>query len=108
MSLHKKMQVAAKQAEMKERDRCMRICIKVMEHLRGNLNRKLMATAEKHLAEVKYTIAAAVMGAVQIKIMSGADPDAEETESEIHSLNPDAVGGTRTPGEGDPNGGRTG
>jgi hypothetical protein len=108
LSQFKKMQTATKLGTMTERDRCMRICIDVIEYLRAQLNRKLMASAEKHIAETKYRIATAVVGAVQIKIMSGADPDAEETESEVHGPDPDAVGGTRASDEEDPDGGRAG
>ena len=104
MSLHKKMQAAGKMAEMKERDRCMRVCSYVIETLKKQLSRKLMASGEKHLAQVKFQIAGTIVAAIQIKIMSGADPDAEDTESEIHRPDPDAMGGPRD----DPDGGRAG
>lgn len=108
MSLHKKMQDATKLGTMTERDRCMRVCSRVIDTLKKQLGRKLMASGEKHLAQVKFQIAGTIVAAVQIQIMSGADPDAEETEGEIHRLDTDAVGGTRAPDEEDPNGGRAG
>ncbi len=77
---------------MRERDRVMRICARVIEQLREGVNFKLMSTAEKHLAEVKFNIASAVVGAIQIKVMSGTDPDAKAEASQIHRPDTDAVG----------------
>lgn len=58
-----------------ERDRCMRVCTKVITTVQKGLNMKLMSTTEKHTAQVKFNMAQAFVGAVQMKIMTGEDPD---------------------------------
>jgi hypothetical protein len=78
MSLRKKLAEAMTKGTLLERDRCMRICTAIARHLRQDLDRKLMTASEKHLAEVKFNIASAVLGAVQIKITSGEDPNGND------------------------------
>lgn len=93
-----KLRNAQQHACIRERDRVMRVCARVIDELRKGLNMKLMGAAEKHMAEVKFNIASAVIGAVQIKVMSGDDPDAKAEASQIHRSDTDAVGGP----QGDP------
>lgn len=97
MSMQTKLRNAQQQACIRERDRVMRICARVIDGMRLGLNVKLMSAVDKHLAEVKFNIASAVVGAIQIKVMSGDDPDAKET-TPIDRSDTDAVG----PPQGDP------
>lgn len=92
MSMQTKMRNAQQAACIRERDRVMRICTHVIDGLRKGFNKKLMSSAEKHLAEVKLNIASAVVGAIQLKVMSGSDPDAQAEASQIHGRDADAVG----------------
>jgi hypothetical protein len=78
MSLRNKLAEAMTKGTLLERDRCMRICTAIAQHLRQDLSRKLMSASEKHLAEVKFNIVSAVLGAVQIKITSGEDPNGND------------------------------
>ena len=80
MSMHKKLQEQMRKGVVLERDRVMRICTMVVKRLQGDLSRKLMTAQEKHLAELKFKVAEAVVGAIQIKIMQGEDPDAKDTK----------------------------
>ncbi len=99
MSMQTKMRNVAVAATGVERDRVLRVCLKIIENLRNDLNKKLMTTQEKHTAEVKFAIASAVTGAIQIKVMSGEDPDAKEAIP-LHGQDTDALGGP----QGDPDG----
>ncbi len=92
MSMQTKLRNAQQQACIRERDRVMRICARIIEQLRKGLDFKLMSTQEKHMAEVKFNIASAIIGAVQIKVMSGDDPDAKAETSPLHRPDTDAVG----------------
>jgi hypothetical protein len=76
MSLRNKLAEAMTKGIELERQRCLGILVTIAHNLRHDLNRKLMTTAEKHTAEVKFGIASAVLGAAQIKILSGEQPDA--------------------------------
>ncbi len=98
MSMQTKLRNAQQAACLRERDRVMRICSHVIGQLRGDLNKKLMSSADKHLAEVKFTIASAIIGAIQLKVMTGDDPDAKAEASPLQRPDPDAVG----PPQGDP------
>ena len=97
MSMQTKLRNAQQAACLRERDRVMRICSHVIEQLRGSLSKKLMASAEKHLAEVKFQIASAIVGAIQLKVMMGDDPDAKAEASPLQRPDTDAVG----PAQGD-------
>ena len=92
MSMQTKRRNAQQQACIRERDRVMRICAHIIEQLRDSLNKKLMASGEKHIAEIKFNVASAIVGAIQIKVMSGDDPDAQAEASQIHRPDTDAVG----------------
>ena len=81
-----------------ERDRVMRICNHIIHNLGMDLKKKLMTSTDKHLADVKFSIASAVVGAIQLKVMTGTDPDAKAETSQIHRPDTDAVG----PPQGDP------
>ncbi len=61
-----------------ERDRCMAICIDIIRWTQDGLQKKLMTTTEKHTATVKLAMAQAFVGAIQMKIMSGENPNNEE------------------------------
>lgn len=98
MSMQTKLRNAQQAACMRERDRVMRICSHIIEGMRLGLNKKLMASAEKHLAEVKFNIASAIVGAIQLKVMIGDEPDAKAEASPLQRPDTDAVG----PPQGDP------
>lgn len=104
MSMRSKLSQALLKGQNLERDRVMRICTRLIDNLRTDLNKKLMSASEKHLAQVKFQMACALVGAVQMKVMSGIDPDAETEATNLHGQNPDALGGTQV----DPDGGRAG
>jgi hypothetical protein len=95
MSMRAKLTAALLKGQTLERDRVMRICTRLIENLRSDLNKKLMSASEKHLAETKFKLASAIVGAVQMKIMSGDDPDAEAEASDLHGSDSDAVGGAQ-------------
>lgn len=95
MSLHKKMQAVADAAKLRERDRVMRILHQLVMQAESGLNKKLMTAGEKHLAQVKMRIVSAVVGAIQIKVMSGVEPSAEDTPQKTNGSDPDALGGTQ-------------
>lgn len=92
MSMLKKHQESMRQGVILERDRCMRILFEIAEDLRKDLNKKLMSAGEKHLAEVRWKIAQAIVAVAQIKVMSGEDPNAEDPPKEGPGFDPDAVG----------------
>jgi hypothetical protein len=96
--MHKKLQESMRQGVILERDRVMRICTMVTKRLQADLSKKLMTAQEKHLAELKFKVAEAVVAAVQIKIMSAEDPDAKATTSDLHRPDSPPVG----PAQGDP------
>ena len=100
MSAHKKMVAQMREGALLERNRCMKICATII----ADLNHKLMTATQKHLADVKLSLAQGLLGAVQIKIASGEEPDAKAEASQIHGQDADALGGTRE----DPDGGRAG
>jgi hypothetical protein len=102
MSMHKKHQASMRQGVILERDRCMRIAFALAEQLKEGLNKKLMTAGEKHIADVRMKIGQAIIAAIQMQIMSGEDPNAEDPPKEGPGFNPDAVGGT----QGNPDGGR--
>ena len=103
MSMKNKLSEALAKGIELERDRCMGLCIELIQGLQKGLNKKLMTSQEKHIADLKLTIGKGVVGAIQMKIMTGAQPNAEATSSEVHGQDTDALGGT----QGDPDGGRS-
>lgn len=103
MSQHKKLQESMRQGVILERDRVMRILAHIAEQTKKGLDKKLMTAAEKHLAEVRFRLAEGLIAAVQMKVMSGEDPNAEAEARDLHGQDPDALGGT----QGDPDGGRS-
>ena len=102
MSMHKKLQESMRQGVILERDRTMRILSHIATETKAGLDKKLMTAAEKHLAELRFRLAEGLIAAVQMKVMSGEDPDAEKAPRQVHRPDPDALGGT----QGDPDGGR--
>ena len=104
MSAHKKMVAQMREGALLERNRCMKICATIIADLKTDLDHKLMTATQKHLADVKLSLAQGLLGAVQIKIASGEEPDAKAEASQIHGQDADALGGTRE----DPDGGRAG
>lgn len=75
MTILKKIGQARAEATKEERDRVMRILNKLTDDTQAKLNKKLMTAQEKHLAEVKMALVRGVVGALQIQVMSGKDPD---------------------------------
>jgi hypothetical protein len=92
MSMLKKHQESMRQGVILERDRCMRILAAIAEDLGKALEKKLMSAGEKHLAEVRFKICQGIIAVAQIKVMSGEDPNAEDTPKEGPGFDPDAVG----------------
>jgi len=92
MSMLKKHQESMRQGVILERDRCMRILFEIAKETKAGLDKKLMAAGEKHLAELRFKIAEAVIAAAQLQIMSGEDPNAEDPPKEGPGFDPDAVG----------------
>lgn len=100
MSQLKKMQAVAAAATDRERDRVMAILHELVMQTKSGLDKKLMTATEKHLAQVKMRIASAVIGAIQIKVMSGVVPNAEDTPPKDDGQDTDALGSP----QGDPAG----
>ena len=96
--MHKKLQEQMRQGVILERDRVMRILAHISEHTKAGLDKKLMTAGEKHLAEVRWRLCEGLLGAVQMKVMSGEDPNAEASPRDLHRPDADAVGGP----QGDP------
>lgn len=95
MSMRSKLSQALNKGVELERTRCMELATKLMVGLRKGLNKKLMSAHEKHFAELKLQLGEALIGALQMKIMSGEQPDAETKASEVHGRDADAMGGTQ-------------
>lgn len=95
MSMKAKLTQALNKGIELERARCMGLATQLMAGLRAGLNKKLMSAQEKHFAELKLKLGEALIGAVQMKIMSGEQPDAETAKSEVHGRDTDALGGTQ-------------
>ena len=93
MSMLKKHQLSMRQGVIIERDRAMRILFKLAQNTKEGLDKKLMSAGEKHLAELRFKIAEAIIAAAQMQIMSGEDPDAKDTTLKILGSDSDAVGG---------------
>ncbi len=100
MSMHKKLQESMRQGVILERDRVMRILKHIADRTKAGLDKKLMTAGEKHLAEVRWKLCEGLLAAVQMKVMSGEDPNAEEAPKPLHRPDTDAVGGP----QGDPDG----
>lgn len=92
MSMHKRLQESMRQGVILERDRCMRICTGIIEWVKTGVDNKLMTATQKHLAMVKFDLAQGLVGAIQLKIMSGEDPDAKAEATDLHGRDPDALG----------------
>ena len=104
MSQHKKLQESMRQGVILERDRVMRILFRIAAQTKEGLDKKLMTTGEKHLAEIRWKLAEALIAAVQMKVMSGEDPNAKAKATDLHGPDADALGGT----QGDDDGGDAG
>lgn len=78
MSLQKKLKdvatAAAIEATTVERGRCLWCVDQVIEELRRSLQKKLLGTAELHVAQTKFKIANAVAGELRRAIVSGVRP----------------------------------
>lgn len=98
MSMHKKMVEQMRQGALMERDRVMRCIVEIAISTRQGLDKKLMTAGEKHVAELRFKIAEGVLAALQMMVMSGEDPNAKETTTDILGSDGDAVGGA----QGDP------
>ena len=100
MSMHKKLQEQMRKGEMLERDRVMRILFRIAAETKKGLDKTLMTAAEKHIAELRWKIASALIAAVQIQVMSGNDPDAKTKTTDLHGRDTDSLGSP----QGDSNG----
>lgn len=100
MSMQSKLSQALNKGVELERTRCMELATKLMKGLRAGLNKKLMTAQEKHFAGLKLKLGEALIGALQMKIMSGEQPDAETEASEVHRPDTYALGDA----QGDPDG----
>lgn len=75
MSMHNKLQESMRQGVILERDRVMRLLSHLERTARESLDKKLMSAGEKHIAELRFKIAEAVIAVIQMKVMAGEDPD---------------------------------
>jgi hypothetical protein len=92
MSMLKKHQESMRQGVILERDRCMRILVDIAVTVKAGLDKKLMGVGEKHIAELRWKLTEGLIAAIQMEVMSGVDPNAEDTPKEGPGFDPDAVG----------------
>lgn len=102
MSQLKKMQAVANAAMLRERNRVMAILHEFVVQMQRDVNKKLMTATEKHVAQVKAGLASTIIAAIQIMVMTGVVPSAEDTPPKDDGSNPDALGSS----QGNRNGGR--
>ena len=100
MSQHKKLRESMRQGVILERDRVMRILKHILDTTKEGLDKKLMTAGEKHLADVRFRLAAGLIAAIQMKVMTGEDPNAKAEATSLHGLDTDALGKP----QGDPDG----
>lgn len=78
MTMHKKLQEAMRNGVILERDRVMRLLAMVSKSTKAALDKKLMTAAEKHLAQLRWKLAEALIAQLQVLVMQGVDPNAQE------------------------------
>ena len=93
MTMRNKLAAAMAKGVETERDRCLRLCTELITALQKGVRKKLMTAQEKHIAETKLKIGQAIVGAIQMKIMTGAQLNAKTKASDVHGRDADALGG---------------